>query len=87
MTSKQFFVRLSAIRGDYAPYKVQEAYISLLVISLVISLVMLVALLLYGTYLFPMGGIIGVVLGFSAMIILKIAQAAYTVIKYLLKGD
>ena len=83
MTSKQFFIRLSAIRGDFAPYKVQEAY----VILLIISLVLLVALMAYGVYLFPMGGIIGVVLGFSAMIVLKIAQAAYTVVKYLIKGD
>lgn len=83
MTSQQFFSRLSAIRGDYAPYKVQEAYISLLVIGLVV----LVALLLYGVYLFPMAACIGIFLGFSAMIILRIYQAAYTVINYLIKGD
>ena len=79
MTSKQFFSRLSAIRNDHVPYKVQEAYTSLLVLSL--------ALMLYGAYLFPMAAMIGIVLGVSAMIILRIYQAAYTVINYLFKGN
>jgi hypothetical protein len=83
MISKQILSRFSAIRGDYAPNKVQDAYTSLLVVTLGLTL----GLLLYGVYLFPMGGIIGVVLGFSAMIILRITQAAYTVIKYLIKGE
>ena len=83
MTSKQFFSRLSAIRGEYAPYKVQEAYTSILVFSLVL----IVALMLYGVYLFPMSAMIGLVLGGSSVIILRIYQAASTVIKYLIKGD
>ena len=83
MTSQQFFSRLSAIRGDYAPYKVQDAYTNLLVVSLVL----IVALMLYGVYLFPMAACIGIFLGGSAMIILRIYQNAYTVIEYLLKGD
>lgn len=83
MTSNQFLSRLQAIRNDYAPYKVQEAYTSLLVVSLVL----MVALMLYGVYLFPMTAMIGIVLGVSAMIIFRIYQAAYTVINYLLKGN
>ena len=83
MTSNQFLSRFQAIRNDYAPYKVQEAYTSLLVVSLVL----MVALMLYGVYLFPMAAMIGIVLGVSAMIILRIYQAAYTVINYLLKGN
>lgn len=83
MTSNQFLSRFQAIRNDYAPYKVQEAYTSLLVVSLVL----MVALMLYGVYLFPMAVMIGIVLGVSAMIILRIYQAAYTVVNYLLKGN
>ena len=83
MTSNQFLSRLQAIRNDYAPYKVQEAYTSLLVVSLVL----MVTLMLYGVYLFPIAAMIGIVLGVSAMIILRIYQAAYTVINYLLKGN
>lgn len=86
MTSNQFLSRLQAIRSDYAPYKVQEAYTSLLVVSLVL----MVALMLYGVYLFPMAAMIGIVLGVlgvSAMIIFRIYQSAYTVINYLLKGN
>jgi len=83
MVSKQIFSRFSAIKGEYAPYKVQDAYTNLLVVTVIIT----VTLLGIGIYLFPMGGFIGVVLGFSAMIILRITQAAYTVIKYLIKGE
>ena len=83
MTTNQFLSRLQAIRCDYAPYKVQEAYTSLLVASLVL----MVALMLYGVYLFPMSAMIGTFLGCSAMIILRIYQAAYTVINYLFKGN
>ena len=83
MTSKQSFIRLSAIMGRYAPYKVQDAFDGLLVTSLVL----LVALMLYGVYLMPAAGIIGAILGFSVIIILKITRAVCTVVKYLVKGD
>jgi len=83
MTSNQFLSRLRAIRNDYVPYKVEEAYTSLLVVSLVL----IVALTLYGVYLFPMAAMIGVVFLGSFVLIFRIYQAAYTVIKYLVKGD
>ena len=83
MTSKQFSTRLQAIMDRYAPYRVQEAFDGLLVTSLVL----LVALMAYGVYLMPLAGVVGAILGFSAMVIFKITRAAYTVIKYLVKGD
>ena len=83
MTTNQFLSRLQAIRNDYAPYKVQEAYTSLLVVSLVL----MVTLMLYGVYLFPIAAMIGVVFVGSFVLIFRIYQAAYTVINYLLKGN
>jgi len=83
VTKQQILRRFSAITEGYAPYKVQESFKGLLVTCIVL----LVAIVLYGTYSFPMAVVIGVGLGASAMIILKIAQAAYTVIKYLIKGN
>lgn len=83
MTSKQFSSRLSDLKDGYAPYKVQESFVGLIVTCLVIMCTFIV----YGTYLFPMAAVIGVGLGALAMIIFKITRAAYTVIKYLIKGD
>ena len=83
ISKQQIFSRFSAIRGDYAPNKVQDAYTSLLAVTLIITVV----LLGIGIYLFPMQSCIGVFLWCLTMIILRVYQAAYTVIKYLIKGE
>lgn len=83
ISKQQFFSRLSALREDYAPYRVREAYTSLLVVSLVLVL----ALMAYGVYVHTMAAMVGIFLGCSSVIILRIYRAAYTVINYLLKGD
>jgi len=83
MNTRQFFNNINAIKGGYAPSKVQDAFSNLLLISGVALLGVLVYLVL----VFP-GAIGGVILaGMSLFLVYKVIKCILTISKYVIKGE
>jgi len=83
MNTRQFFSNINAIKGGYAPSKVQDAFSNLLLISEVA----LIGALVYLVLVFPwaIGGII--LAGMSLFLVYKVIKCILTISKYVIKGE
>jgi len=83
MNTRQFFSNINAIKGGYAPSKVQDAFDNLLMIS---GSIFITAIVLLGI-IFPLqlGAIILVFL--SLYLSFRVINSTVTISKYLIKGE